>query len=192
MSDRELIDELYALVRELHGKKQAEEIINTFEGVFASHEDEAERATIAEHWLDFYRLRQYRRMKRRRRPTMKERITPCSACGYPASHRHHLWDIATHGENKVTIQLCANCHELQHLMYNALVRDSEYSRKLALHTMFSFKLAPKTVEMVLEWCRATIRYEAQYGWVELRRASDEWVEDTLHWSEYWSKAHSAA
>jgi hypothetical protein len=192
MTETELIDELFALIRELYKKKNAEEIIKSFEGVFASHEGEAQRLSIIEYWRDFYRLRRYRRLKRRRRPTFKERVTACSACGYPASHRHHLWDVAMHGENKVTIQLCANCHELHHLMYNTLVRDSEYSRKLVLHILFSFKVSARTVQMVFEWCRATIKYEADNGWVEMYRTADEWVEHCLHWSEYLRKVDSAA
>lgn len=183
-AEQALIDELYALVRELHGKKQAEEIVASFEKVFAGDADDAERLTIAEHWRDFYRLRKYRKLTRRRRPTYQERMTPCSACGYPVSHRHHLWDIAMHGENMVTIQLCPNCHELQHLFYNALVRDSEYSRRLAAHALASDLLQPETARKVLEWCRATITYEARNGWVEAYRASDDWIEQRLGWSKY--------
>lgn len=180
----ELIVELFELVRELHGKKQADGIIASFEAVFGANENQAERMTIAEHWRDFYRLRKYRRSMRRRRPTYQERMTACSACDYPISHRHHLWDVATHGENMVTIQLCPNCHELQHLIYNALVRDSAYSQRLALHALESGRLSPETAGKVLEWCRATIRYEADNGWVERYRATDEWLERRLGWSEY--------
>jgi len=186
-----LIAELYALVRELHSKKQAEGIIASFEAVLRSNENEAERVNIAEHWRDFYRLRKYRRLMRRRRPTYQERMTPCSACGYPISHRHHLWDVATHGENMVTIQLCPNCHELQHLMYNALVRDSVYSQKLALHALKSPRVAPETAIKVLEWCRATIRYEADNGWIERFRTTDEWLDQRLGWSDY-LKSHQLA
>ena len=190
-TEQQLVEELYTLIRELHRKKHAEDIIKSFEGVFAGHDSETERLNIIEYWRDFYKLRKYRRLMRRRRPTFKERLTACSACGYPTSHRHHLWDVAMHGENKVTIQLCANCHELHHLMYNALVRDSEHSRKLVLNVMFSFKVASETVKLVLEWCRATIKYEADNGWVEHYRTGDEWVENCLHWSEYLSKTQSA-
>ena len=150
--EQALIDELYALVRELHGKKQAEEIITSFDKVFTGDAGDDERLSIAEHWRDFYRLRKYRRLTRRRRPTYQERMTTCSACGYPLSQRHHLWDIAMHGENMVTIQLCPNCHELQHLFYNALVRDSEYSRRLAKHALESGRLQPETNRFKLGEC----------------------------------------
>jgi hypothetical protein len=187
-AEQTLRDELFALVNEMHGKKQAEEIIRSFADEFAQHENEAERISIAEHWRDFYRLRKYRQLMRRRRPTYQERMTPCSACGYPISHRHHLWDIEMHGENKVTIQLCPNCHELQHLMYNALVRDSEYSQRLALQVMASPTLRAETVRKVMEWCRATIRYEAELGWIEKFRTTDDWLNQRLRWSE-WETGH---
>lgn len=185
------VEKLFSLVRELYREKQAAEIIHSFETVFASHEDPDERLNVIEYWLDFYRLQRYRTLKQRRRPTYEERITECSACGYPTSHRHHLWDIATHGENKVTIQLCANCHELQHLMYNALVRRTEYSQKLVLHALFSDKIARETAAKILGWCLATIRYEAANGWIEGGSDTREWVETQLHWSEFLAGAQAA-
>lgn len=177
-------DELYALVRELYREKQAAEITDSFDKVLASHDSDEERESVVAYWLDFYRLQKYRRAKRRRRPTYVERVTACSACGYPASHRHHLWDIAMHGENRVTIQLCANCHELHHLMYNTLVRESEYSRKLVLHILFSGKVAHESITKILGWCLATIRYEARNGWIEDGKDTREWVEEKLHWSNF--------
>lgn len=185
------VEKLFNLVRELYREKQANEIIHSFETVFASHEDPDERLNVIEYWLDFYRLQRYRTLKQRRRPTYEERITECSACGYPTSHRHHLWDIASHGENRVTIQLCANCHELQHLMYNALVKRTEYSQKLVLHALFSDKIARETAAKILGWCLATIRYEAANGWVEGGSDTREWVETQLHWSEFLAGAQPA-
>jgi ribosomal protein L37E len=176
------IDELYALIRELYREKQAEDLINSFNAVFATQDDAEERQRIIDYWSGFYRLRKYRRLKKRRRPTYTERITACSACGYPASHRHHLWDVAMHGENQVTIQLCANCHELHHLMYNALVKTSNYSRDLVLHILRSGRVGIDVAQLILGWCLATIRYEADNGWVDERRATMEWVERRLNWS----------
>jgi hypothetical protein len=106
------------------------------------------------------------------------------ACGYPVSHRHHLWDIATHGENKVAIRLCGNCHELHHLFYNTLAKNSKYSRKLIQHILFSFRVSPAVVHKILGWCRATLEYEVQQGWLEPYKATDEWIEEKLRWSEY--------
>lgn len=185
------VEKLFNLVRELYREKQANEIIHSFETVFASHEDADERLNVIEYWLDFYRLQRYRTLKQRRRPTYEERITECSACGYPTSHRHHLWDIASHGENRVTIQLCANCHELQHLMYNALVKRTEYSQKLVLHALFSDRIARETAAKILGWCLATIRYEAANGWIEGGSDTREWVENQLHWSEFLAGAQPA-
>lgn len=182
--ERAKIDELYSLIRTIYRTRQADEIIASFEGVFASHESIEERLNVIDYWIDFYRLQRYRQRKKRRRPTITERVTPCSACGFPTSHRHHLWEIASHGENEVTIQLCANCHELQHLMYNALVRESDYSQKLVLHTLFSGQIDRERAAKILGWCLATIRYEARSGWIAPGRDSQVWVEERLHWSDF--------
>jgi ribosomal protein L37E len=183
-SEREQAEMLYALIRYLYRGKQADEMIDSFEAALAAQDAPEARAGIYHYWIDYYRLKKYRRIKQRRRPTFKERLTACSACGYPTSHRHHLWDMAGHGENRVTIQLCANCHELHHLMYNVLARDSAYSKKLLAHILFSFRLPRHVVEQILGWCVATLRYEAANGWIEGYKASDEWVEKQMRWSEY--------
>ena len=141
---------------------------------------------MIDHWLDFYQAHRYRKMMRRRRPTDKERMTPCTACGYPISQRHHLWDIATHGENAVTVQLCANCHELHHLMYNALARDSLYSQKLVRQVMLSGQVAPQSVIRIYGWLRAILAYEIENGWLESYKLSDLWIEEKLNWSDYLS------
>jgi ribosomal protein L37E len=180
----EPIEKLIALVRDLYPEKEADEIVASFEAVFAAATDMHSREALISHWLDFYRLQQFKRYKQRRRPTFQERSRTCAACGYPSSHRHHLYDFATHGENEATLQLCANCHELHHLLYNALVRESEYSRKIAQHVMFSGKLPADVVVKILGWCLATIRYEASNGWVDGARGSREWVEKRLRWSEF--------
>lgn len=180
----ESVEALYALVRSLYRDKHAKDIIETFDAALANLSDDAARAEVVNYWLDFYRLQRYKLSRKRRRPKFQERVTACSACGYPSSHRHHLWDIATHGENKVTIQLCANCHELHHLMYNALVKGSEYSRKLVLHVLFSGRVTRETGVKILGWCLATIRYEAGNGWIESGKDQREWVEDRLNWSEF--------
>jgi ribosomal protein L37E len=184
MSENEPLEQLFALVRDLYTDQQADEIIQSFEAVFASYDTDQDKRDLLEYWIDYYRLQQYKRLKQRRRPTYQERISACSACGYPSSHRHHLWDVATHGENAVTIQLCANCHELHHLMYNALVKESEYSRKIVDHVMFSGKVSYDVVNRILGWCLATIRYEASNGWIAGDKGSKEWVEACLRWSEY--------
>ena len=180
---------LYQLIRELYREKQAGEIVESFEKVFADDSEDVE--AVLDHWLDFYRLQKYRRSKVRRRPTYRERVTACSACGYPASHRHHLWDVAMHGENRVTIQLCANCHELHHLMYNALARDSLYSQKLVRHVLDSGKLAPEAATRIYGWLRAILAYEIENGWLESFKLSDLWIEEKLGWNEYLGRSQAS-
>lgn len=183
-TESNLYTELTSLIRQLYNKEEAEEIVETFEATLAANPTVEARLGILAHWVDFYRLRKYRRDRQRRRPSFRERTSACAACGYPASHRHHIYDLATHGEHTQTVQLCANCHELQHLLYNVLVNESDYSQKLVNHMMVTGKIASVTFAMLLQWCRQTIRYEASRGWVDVERASDEWVEMRLHWSEF--------
>jgi ribosomal protein L37E len=188
MNEQALLEALHTLVRYIYRKPLAEKIIAAFAEALAAKEDEAERLSIIQHWLDFYQAHKYRKMMRRRRPSDQERMTPCSACGYPASQRHHLWDIATHGENAVTVQLCPNCHELHHLMYNTLARDSDYSRKLVQHILFSGHVAPESAQRIYAWLRAIMAYEIQNGWLESYKLSDLWIEEKLHWQAYLEKS----
>ena len=55
----------------------------------------------------------------RKSATLHQRKIPCQVCAHPISQRHHLLPVAEFGENKVTAQLCANCHELFHLAYSS-------------------------------------------------------------------------
>jgi len=183
-NEQQRIEELHALVRYIYRERLAEKIITAFDEALADKEDPAERRAIIEHWLDFYQAHKYRKLMRRRRATDKERMTACSACGYPISQRHHLWDIATHGENAVTVQLCPNCHELHHLMYNTLARGSAYSQKLVLHILFSGFVKPEAIQRIYGWCRAILQYEMDNGWLENYKLTDLWIEDKLRWSEY--------
>lgn len=187
---REQYESLCRLIEDLYPADQATEITASFESAFVAHKTEAERRELIEYWLDFYRLQAYRKQRKRRRPTPQERSTACAACGYPSSHRHHLWDLATHGENQVTIQLCANCHELHHLIYNTLVKESEYSRSIVLHIMDSDQVAPETIARLLGWCLAIIRYEADNGWIDGAKGSKDAVEKQLHWSQFLKRTQS--
>ena len=189
--EQAIVDKLYSLIRYLYRKKLAAEIIAAFEETLTSKQERGERLAIVQHWLDFYQAYKYRKMMRRRRATDLERMTPCSACGYPSSHRHHLWDIATHGENQVTVQLCANCHELHHLMYNTLARGSDYSRKLVLHILFSGLLKREVIQKIYGWCRAILQYEIDNGWLENYKLTDLWIEDKLHWTDYLSTTEAS-
>lgn len=186
--EKTLIAELHDLIRYIYNPKLAEEMIETFEGALKSKKNQEDRLGVIQHWTELYKLEKYRRQRRRRRPSYSERTKACAACGYPASHRHHLWDIATHGENEVTVNLCANCHELHHLIYNVLAKDSDYSRKLLLHMLDSNRIPYVAVERLLGWCLATMRYEIKNGWLEPYKVSAEWIETQLNWTEYQRKA----
>lgn len=183
---------LHVLIRRVYPARQADEIVASFQAVLTAHTERAERQQVIEYWTDFYRLHEYRQKKQRRRPRPTERMQPCAACGHPSSHRHHLWNLADHGENEITIQLCANCHEINHLMYNALVKDSEYSRSIVLHIMATRRVPPDTLNRVLAWCLAVIRYEAEQGWIDGAKGAREAVEARLNWTEYMrTLVHSA-
>ncbi len=54
--------------------------------------------------------------KRRKQASLANRLTPCECCKHPISQRHHLVRFAKRGENEYTTQLCANCHEVYHIM----------------------------------------------------------------------------
>jgi hypothetical protein len=57
--------------------------------------------------------------KERRKPnSIHTRMYPCICCAHPISQRHHLLPFADYGENDYTVQICANCHEIFHLLDN--------------------------------------------------------------------------
>ncbi|MGQ9910050.1 MAG: hypothetical protein ACUVS2_14575 [Candidatus Flexifilum sp.] len=180
--EKAMLEALHELINGLYPPAKASAIMAAFRSVLNDQTETAQRAAVLEYWLDFYRLQAYRLRRKRRRATVKERLTPCSACGYPVSHRHHLWTLEAHGENAVTIQLCANCHELYHLLYNALVHDSEYSRTVALHAMASPALTAETLSRIMGWCLAVIRYEADNGWIDGNVGTKQAVEARLNWT----------
>lgn len=185
-SEQELLAELMAVIDQVYERRphQRHKVVLAFEEALAERQESAERIQVIAHWLDFYQAQRYRRLMRRRRATDTERMTACTACGYPVSQRHHLWDVATHGENRVTVQLCANCHELHHLMYNALARDSAYSQKLVRHVLAADRLPVAAVMRIVGWLRAIMQYEIDNGWLEAYKLSDLWIEAKLGWNAY--------
>ncbi|MCS7072234.1 MAG: hypothetical protein NZM00_12060 [Anaerolinea sp.] len=186
-----MLETLHKLINALHPPARARSIIAAFQSVLNDQSESGQRTAVLEYWLDFYRLQHYRQRRKRRRATVKERLTPCSACGYPVSHRHHLWTVEAHGENAVTIQLCANCHELYHLLYNALVHDSEYSRTVALHALNAPALNAETLSRIMGWCLAVIRYEADNGWIDGNTGSKQAVETKFNWTAVLQQKQSA-
>jgi hypothetical protein len=185
-----LMERLHALIRYLYRPRLADKIVAAFAEALAEKPTESERLAILAHWLDYYQAKRYHKQMRRRRASDLERMTVCTGCGYPVSQRHHLLDIATHGENPVTVHLCANCHELHHLMYNALVRDSLYSQKLIRHILASGQIKAVTIRQIYHWLRAILLYEIDNGWVEPYKLSDLWIEEKLGLLEYLARTEA--
>lgn len=67
--------------------------------------------------------------QQRRAVKLHERTVPCLCCNYPITQRHHLLPFAIYGENGMTVQLCANCHELYHLIENWTRESAKSVRK---------------------------------------------------------------
>jgi hypothetical protein len=86
---------LYDLLRQLYRPKRAGAIIEAFEASLLEKPDD-ERRAVLEYWWDFYRLRKYQRERQRRRPTFKERLTPCSRrISSETARRIMGWCLAT-------------------------------------------------------------------------------------------------
>lgn len=68
--------------------------------------------------------------QRRRKPKIEERLTPCMCCKYPLTERHHILDFVTWGEALDTWQLCANCHEILHIAFAAIILKKKRSTEL--------------------------------------------------------------
>lgn len=66
-------------------------------------------------------IRQLHTGQRRRKIGIDERLTPCQFCGHPISQKHHALPVSIFGENKFTLQLCANCHELYHIVQDSFL-----------------------------------------------------------------------
>lgn len=83
-------------------------------------------------------------MSKRKRVSLKERTTPCECCGFPLSQRHHLLAVAEFGDTDATAQLCANCHDLYHIIERSILHlakhgnDEGYHNKLIYHVMGQF------------------------------------------------------
>jgi hypothetical protein len=67
--------------------------------------------------------------KKRRQAKLYERTEPCECCQYPITQRHHLFGVAEFGEGYRTVQLCANCHEL----YHVIERDTQRASQVILY-----------------------------------------------------------
>lgn len=67
---------------------------------------------------------------KRRTVKLNERLTKCQFCEYPISQRHHALPISVYGENACTLQLCANCHELYHIIERSFLFKSKSSKRI--------------------------------------------------------------
>ena len=104
---------------------------------------------------------------RRKRPSVKERMTPCEVCGHPLSQRHHMMPFTDYGEVDWVAHLCANCHELWHLVYLAETKRSPYASRLLDHALPQLWGWPTTQED-----RDAKHWRLQYL-IKLVRASHE-------------------
>lgn len=120
----------------------------------------------------------------RRKPTLKERLTPCVVCEYPISHRHHLSDMVHFGENDDTVQLCANCHELYHIMYDCIAHNSKRAQATLKAVLFTLELSHDTVKavigIVIRAVKADIRDDVIKGLV----LSTELISARTGWEDY--------
>jgi hypothetical protein len=99
-------------------------------------------------------------MEKRKIQTIEERVAPCECCGFPLTHRHHIYSFPIHGENLHSWQLCATCHELLHIAIGAIIykrkRSSEVwnavAKKLGNNNIIKFMLdrVETTAEMHFE------------------------------------------
>lgn len=81
---------------------------------------------IFEMFSDFFVAPEPPPKRPRRKTKTRERRQPCRLCFYPLSQRHHLLEVAHHGENGCTVQLCANCHELFHIAHGAWFKKDHH------------------------------------------------------------------
>ncbi len=105
----------------------------------------------------------------RKKTSLKNRLTPCQCCSYPISQTHHLLDIATYGDNNFTYQLCANCHELYHLIEQVSITGDTFEAPRTRSGKL-FKHILKTWDADYINIMVKIR---QYG-IEIRNKADEY------------------
>lgn len=71
-------------------------------------------------------------MKRetRKAVTYWHRIARCQVCKFPLSHRHHLLGFKAFGEYGPVAHLCGSCHDVLHVMDNAICKGRRGVLKL--------------------------------------------------------------
>lgn len=90
----------------------------------------------------------------RKRTTIEDRARPCQFCGYPLSQRHHSAPFANYGENPLTLHLCANCHELYHLVLTAQRSPKKQAAALLRHWVSTFGELDERYQLALHHIEA--------------------------------------
>lgn len=62
---------------------------------------------------------------KRKRVSTAHRCTPCQWCNFPLSQKHHFLPVHIYGENDVTVQICANCHDIYHVVDRAVHKQTK-------------------------------------------------------------------
>lgn len=81
----------------------------------------------------------------------EERLMPCEICNHPLSAKHHLLQFHEYGENAKTMRLCANCHDLYHVTYQALRRLSRTRALLERGKGYSVVTKAQEIWLDLAW-----------------------------------------
>lgn len=58
--------------------------------------------------------------------SVQDRMIPCACCDYPISERHHVVPFSEWGDG-IVLSLCANCHELWHIIDRAETDFKKYA-----------------------------------------------------------------
>lgn len=73
---------------------------------------------------------QVKRQKYQSTHRRTKRLKSCVKCNHPISHRHHIIPSYKQGANEKNnyIRLCANCHEIVHILYR--INDNNFVETL--------------------------------------------------------------
>lgn len=86
----------------------------------------------------------------------KRRTEPCQFCGYPISQIHHALPFHIYGENLCTLNLCANCHELYHIVERTYLNPDSSSRKLVKAFTMKYGSEDNRIKMVYHFMAAAL------------------------------------
>lgn len=89
----------------------------------------------------------------RKRVSVKHRITPCKWCRFPISQRHHFLPVSEYGENDITVQICANCHEIYHIIHTCLTKQTPSSMTKYIALTVHLGENDKRLQRALHWVK---------------------------------------